>query len=131
MIYIPIAREVAESFSESLFKLAIPSHLRSPSTVTSKYCDVIHHDDVNQFSLLVMPENVTLPIHVAADPSELIALLNQFVIDEKITQQELDDIIAALQTLSGQRFNPAQLIPESWLPYVMTREQAELAGYVV
>ena len=82
------------------------------------------------FTVLELPEEDTIPIHLAADPSGLVAVLSPFVAQGQITQAELDGIVGAVQALAGQRFAPASMIPPSWQPYILTRQQAIEKGYI-
>jgi hypothetical protein len=82
------------------------------------------------FAVLALPESDTIPIHLAADPSGLAAVLGPFVAQGQITQAELDGIVGAVSMLGGQRFRPADMIPPSWQAYVLTRQQAVEQGYI-
>lgn len=129
MIYVPIQKNAAEELNRQLYKLTQPDSLRDPNNVTELYCVMYEHPLI-PFTVLELPEEDTIPIHLAADPSGLVSVLGPFVAQQQITQAEVDGIIGAVQMLSGQRFAPASMIPPSWQQYVMTREQAVAAGYI-
>jgi hypothetical protein len=129
MIYVPIHISAAEELSRQLYKLTQPDGVRDPSNTSQFYCAWHVHPQI-PFAALELPETDTIPIHLAADPSGLVAVLGPFVDQGQITQAELAGIVGAVQALGGQRFRPADMIPPSWAQYVLTREQAIAAGYL-
>jgi hypothetical protein len=52
-----------------------------------------------------------------------------FVADGALTAEEQAGIVGAVQALAGKTVEFRQFIPASWQPFVMTRYQAEQAGY--
>jgi hypothetical protein len=128
-VYVPVHIAAAENLSRQLYKLSQPDGVRDPNNVTEFYCAVYQHPQI-PFAVLELPEEDTVPIHLAADPSGLVAVLGPFVEQQQITQAELDGIVGAVQMLAGQRFAPSSMIPPSWKPYILTREQAVEAGYI-
>lgn len=128
MIYVPVHADAATELNRQLYKLTQPDGVRDSNNVSQFYCCMYQHPLI-PFAVLELPEEDTIPIHLAAAPSGLVAVLEPFVTQGQITQQELDGIVGAVQSLAGQRFAPSSMIPPSWQQYVMTREQAELAGY--
>ena len=48
---------------------------------------------------------------------------------KKMTQEELDGIVTGVQQAAGHTVRIVDMIPASWQPYVMDREQAKAAGY--
>lgn len=130
MILILIDPQLVAPFNRAIMRLLYPSHLRDTSYVTDVYCDVIYHSDGVQWPLLVLPDTETVPIHIEASGFELNQLLDVFVLNNGITQQEADEIKSVVLSLSGQQVNLSSLIPESWQPYVFTFEQATQLGYI-
>ena len=128
MIYVPIHIDAAEELNRQLYKLTQPDGVRDSNNVSQFYCVMYQHPSI-PFAVLELSEEDTIPIHLAANSSGLVAVLNPFVAQGQITQDELDGIVGAVQSLAGQRFAPASMIPPSWQPYVLTRQQAEEAGY--
>ena len=47
-----------------------------------------------------------------------------------MTQLELDGIVAAIQAYAGQQVAIGSFIPPSWQSYILTRSQAEAAGFI-
>lgn len=133
MPLVPINPLLAVPFSRSLMRLLRPSHLRDANYMTDMYCAVIEHPAADgttaTWPLLDLPETQTVPIHIEASGEELIELLAVFVNDGALTQQEADGISGAVQAVAGQEVRIADFIPPSWVPYVLTREQAAQAGY--
>lgn len=129
MIYVLIATKAAENLSKAIYQLMRPPHLRDNNDVSAYYCDWIVSLDPN-WSVLVLPENDIIPIHVEADGVLLNEILDVFVNDQALTQQEANDIIQKITSSAGSSINISNLIPLSWQPYVMTYEQAKQAGYI-
>lgn len=128
-IFVPVHNDAAAELNRQLYKLTQPDGVRDPNNVSEFYCGMYVHPQI-PFTVLELPEEETIPIHLAADPSGLVAVLQPFVAQQQITQEELDGIVAAVQSLAGQRFAPSSMIPSSWQQYVLTREQAVAAGYI-
>ena len=129
MIYVPIHISAAEELNRQLYELTQPDSVRDPRNVSQFYCGMYQHPSIS-FAVLELPETDTIPIHLAADPSGLAAVLGPFVAQGQITQAELDAIVGAVSSLGGQRFRPADMIPPSWQQYVLTKEQAIQQGYI-
>lgn len=128
-IYVPVHIDAAADLNRQIYELTQPDAVRDPNNVSEFYCGMYQHPQI-PFAVLELPEEDTIPIHLAADPSGLVSVLGPFVQQKQITQEELDGIVGAVQALAGQRFAPSSMIPPSWQPYVMTREQAIEAGYI-
>ena len=129
MLYVPIHIDAAAELNRQLYELTQPDAVRDPRNVSEFYCGMYQHLSI-PFAVLELPETDTIPIHVAANSSGLQGVLSPFVSQGQITQGELDAIVAAVSSLGGQRFRPADMIPESWQQYVLTREQAIQQGYI-
>ena len=135
MIYVPIRTSQVANLSQALFQLMRPPHLRNARDVSLYYCAWYEYQGATPspweaFSVLELPENETVPIHLEADDQLLLDTLAAFVADQSMTQQELDGIVGAIQAYAGQRVAISGFIPPSWQPYKMTRAQAELAGFI-
>ncbi len=127
MLYMMINPAVADEFNRALMYLLMPEHLRDNYT-TIYYCGKIIHP-TNGYAALVMPENETVPIHIESSGDELDDLLNIFVSDGALTQEEADVIAQQVIDSKGQSISILDLIPASWQPYVLTHEQADAAGW--
>lgn len=128
MIYVAINPQHAWNFSKSIQRLMRPNHLRDQYYVTEYYCPIITHPQDGR-TCLELPETETIPIHAEADGQELSEILQIFVIDGSITQQEADQIVSAVQLLAGQQVIVADFIPPSWQQNVFTREQLQEEGW--
>ena len=118
---------VADEFNRSLMRLLRPEHLRDNYT-TEFYCGKIVHP-TNGYAAMVMPENETVPIHIEAADDELDDLLNIFVADAALTQDEADTIKQQVIDSKGQSISILDLIPPSWSSYVVTFEQMDANGW--
>lgn len=130
MPLIPIDPQLIEPFNRVIMRLLRPSHLRDERYVTDYYCPVIRHSDGVQWPLLALPDTETVPIHVEADGEELEQLLNVFVANNGITKEESDGIKQAVAAMVGNEVRLADMVPQSWQPYILTVEQAIAAGYI-
>jgi hypothetical protein len=76
-----------------------------------------------------MPEEETVPIHLEADGAELDYMLNIFVQDEALTQEEADVIRQQVIDSVGQQVSILDFVPPSWSAYVLTQEQMDADGW--
>lgn len=129
MIYVPVHNDAAAELNRQLYELTQPDAVRNNRNASQFYCRMFQNQAI-PFTVLELPQEDTIPIHLAADPSGLVAVLGPFVEQGQITQQELDAIVGAVQMLAGQRFAPSSMIPPSWQPYILTRQQAIEQGYI-
>jgi hypothetical protein len=130
MPLIPIDPQLVTHFNRSIMRLLRPEHLRDEKYVTDFYCSVHYHPtDETAWPLLNLPENEFVPIHVEAEGEELKQLLDVFVENQGLTIEEAEEIKEAIGILRGQQIRIADMIPESWQPYIMTQDQATVAGY--
>ena len=129
MLYVPVHVDAAAELNRQLYELTQPDAVRDQRNASQFYCRMFVHSSI-PFAVLELPETDTIPIHLAADPSGLQAVLGPFVDQGQITKPELDGIVGAVSMLGGQRFRPADMIPPSWQQYVLTRKQAIEQGYI-
>lgn len=128
MPYVLIAPHSAEGFNRGLCRLMRPTALRDADYVTDLYCPM-HTHPTNGWMALELPDVETVPIHLAADGSELAVVLDRFVEDQALTQQEADDIVSAVIATRGQQVRIADFIPASWQAYVFTQAEMEAQGW--
>lgn len=124
-IYIPCDPRLIIGLSQGLYSLIDPGN-------QGMYAGVIWHpsgSDWPCWPLLQLRASDVVPIALHADTMQLIAVLDAFVSGGGITIDERDGIVSAVQTHAGQIVQIADLIPASWQPYIMTKEQASAAGY--
>ena len=116
-------------FNRSLMRLLRPEHLRSGYTTDTLYGSITHPD--TGYSALVVPDNfTTVNIHPEADGARLRDVLDIFVVDAGMTQQESDDLFDAAMAARGGSINILDNIPASWEPYVLTEAEADAAGWL-
>lgn len=123
VFYVPAAPHIAEPLSRALFALIYGESKQG------LYANIIPHPSGQAHSLLQCRNQDTIPLALGADPQPLADVLAITVADGALTQQELDGIVSAVQSMAGQVVNLVDFIPASWQPYVMTKEQAIAAGY--
>ena len=131
MPLVPIDPRLVGHFNRSIMRLLRPAHTRDEKYVTDYYCGVIEHPsgDPQFWPLLDLPENETVPIHIEADGAELSQMLDGFAAGGGLTVEEAATLKQTVPMLRGQSVRIADMIPASWQPYIMTREQAQAAGY--
>jgi len=129
MPFVIINPELIDPFNRAIMRLLRPEHLRDADYVTDFYCGTVSHPDGETWPLLDLPDTEQVPIHIEAEGLELKQLLDIFVLENGITQEEADGIKAAIGAVRGQQVRVADFIPESWQPYVLTREQAIAGGW--
>jgi hypothetical protein len=127
MPYVSVSPQYAEQLSRGIMRLLRPSHLRDDNW-TDLYCGIVTHPTTGE-TALNLPENETVPIHAQADGAELSALLNVFVEDGSLTQEEADGIGVAVRLNAGKKVSVIDFIPPSWQPYVYTYEEMEENGW--
>ena len=108
-------------------RLLRPEHLRGGYT-TDLYCPMVTHPDTG-YMALQLPDTETVPIHIEAKGEELADMLQIFVDDAAMTQEEMDGITGALMGLGGEQVAVVDFIPASWSAYVLTKEQMDADGW--
>lgn len=119
-IYVPCDPRLIDGLNIGLGELATPGK-------GLPYSRVITHE--TEWPLLELRGADIVPISLAANSEPLTQVLAAFVQGNGLTQEELDGIVGAVQALAGQTVQIRDMIPQSWQPFVMTREQAQAAGY--
>lgn len=121
-IYVPIATDAAVPLSQALYSLISPT--------PGMYCGVIPHPTRPEVCTLQLRTTDVVPISLGANPEQLQNVLTPFVAAQALTQEELTGIVTAVQQLAGQEVRLIDLIPPSWQPFVMTKEQAIEQGWI-
>ena len=127
MIYLLCNPAVVDDFNRSLMRLMRPAHLRDGYT-TDKYTTQ-HIHPVTGYAALAMPEQQTVPIHIESDGAELSAMLDIFVADAALTQEEADAIRDQVIQVAGQSVSILDFVPPSWSAFVLTQEQMDADGW--
>ena len=127
MPYVLVNPAHAEQLNRSLMRLLRPEHLRS-GYVTDLYCPTVTHPDTG-YMALNLPDTETVPIHIEAQGEELAAMLQVFVDDGAITQEEMEGITTTLSGLRGESVAIVDFIPASWQEFVLTRAEMEADGW--
>ena len=118
-----------ERFNRSIMRLRLPDHLRDPSYVTDVYYGTITHPTTGYSALVIRDNNTDIRIHAEADALLFREMLDIFVADAAMTQQESDDLFDAAVAAKGESLNILDHIPASWEPYVLTEAEADAAGW--
>jgi len=119
-IYVPCDPRLIEGLTLGLGELATPGK-------GLPYAQVIEHPTA--WPILELRSEDIVPIDLAANPEPLVEVLTAFVQGGGLTQEELDGIVGAVQQSAGHTVRIVDMIPQSWQPYVMDRDQAKAAGY--
>lgn len=129
MPYVVVKAEHAEQLNRSIMRLMRPSHLRD-GYATDLYCPMHTHPQLG-YVALELPDVEQVPLHIEADGAELNSMMQVFVEDQAITQQEADGIVGAVRAMAGQVVRIADFIPLSWTQNVFTKEQMQQQGWFV
>lgn len=121
-LYIPASPAIAERLSRALYTLIVPGG-------DGLYAGVIPHPSGRGYTLLQCRSTDKIPVALSADPQPLVDVLQIPVDDGTLTQAELDGIVGAVRAMAGKVVDLVDFVPPSWKPFVMTRAQAEAAGY--
>jgi hypothetical protein len=127
MPYVVVWPQHAEQLNRAIMRLKRPSHLRGDGW-TDLYCDMVTHPTLG-YVALNLPDEATVPLHIESDGAELAAMMEVFVRDQAITQEEATGIVGAVQAMAGQRVRIADFIPPSWSANVFTVEEMQEQGW--
>lgn len=122
-IFVPVDPRLIDGLAMGLGELSTPGR-------GLPYARVITHPTSQGWPLLELRSEDIVPLSLQANPSLLTQVLAAFVQGGGLTQQELDAIVGAVQAMAGQVVRITDMIPASWQPYILTREQAAAAGYL-
>ena len=127
-MYVKVNPNHIEQLNRGIARLLRPTHLRDDAYVTDAYAPVHAHPETGE-TVLALPDIDTIPIHMEADGAELAEVLDIFVTDGAITQEERDTIVAGVMAHAGQQVSPANFIPPSWAGNVFTKDQLQADGW--
>ena len=127
MAYVLVNPAHAENLNRSIMRLLRPEHLRSGYT-TDLYGAMHTHPETG-YMALDLPDTETVPIHIESSGEELVSMLQVFVDDGALTQEEMDGIVTALTGLGGEQVRILDFIPASWQDFVLTKEQMDADGW--
>lgn len=129
-LYIPIRTDRVADLSAALHNIFLPPHLRSPDAVARYLFAWWDHPSGNGWSVLAMPTELEVPIHLEADGELLAQTLAVFLADGRITQEEFDGLVAAVPAMAGQLVRIADLVPASWQDQCLDHAGAVAAGFI-
>ena len=124
VVYLPVATHMASGLNNALYQCIKPGG-------TGNYAGEIPHETWPNYVLFKLHRYDTVPVDLSVDPTPLQNALAIAVADGGITQAEADQIIADVQASAGQEIDLIDFIPDSWLPYVLTEQDAISLGYIV
>lgn len=127
MLYLLCDPAIADDLNASFARLMRPSHLAVG--YTTKYYAVKHTHPTTGYCALAMPNPTMVPVHLESDGHELIALLDGFVADGALTQEEADKVSADVAAAAGQQVDIMDFVPTSWSAYVLTKDQMDADGW--
>jgi hypothetical protein len=129
-LYIPIRSDRVADLSAALHELKRPPYVRDDRDVARYLFAWFDHPSGNGWSVLKMPAETEVPVHVVADGELLAETLSVFLADGRITQEEFDGLLAAVPMFAGQSVRIADLIPPSWQGQVLDEAGARAAGFL-
>jgi hypothetical protein len=121
-IYVPVDPRLIEGLTMGLGELATPGR-------GLPYAPIIEHPSGQAWPVLQLRGEDVVPISLAANPQPLIDVLTVFVENQGLTQAEFDKLLGDVQNGAGQVVRIAEVIPDGWKPYILTREAAAALGY--
>ncbi len=127
MLYLLCNPLVADDFNMSLMRLICPAARGANNT--TKYLAVKHIHPETGYAALAMKENQTIPIDKEATGAELDYMLNIFVSDNALTEEEADGIRQQVLESLGESVSVLDFVPPSWSAFVLTKEQMEADGW--
>lgn len=124
LIYLPVASGMASDLNNALYQCIKPGGV-------GKYAGEIPHETWPNYVLFKLHRYDQVPVDLSVDPTPLQNALAIAVADGGITQAEADQVIADVQANAGQEIDLIDFIPDSWLPYVLTEQDAISLGYII
>jgi hypothetical protein len=121
-IYVPVDPRLIQGLTMGLGELATPGR-------GLPYAPIIEHPSGQAWPVLQLRGEDVVPIDLAANSDPLRQVLEAFVAGNGLTQEEMDGIVGAVAAMAGQVVRIADMIPDSWQPYILTREAAAALGY--
>lgn len=129
-LYVPIRSDRVADLSAAIHQIKRPPAVRDPNDEARYAYAWFDHPSGNGWSLLRIPAEEDVPVHVAADGALLAATLQVFLADGRITEAEFAGLLEAIPALAGETARIADLIPPSWRSQVLDREGAIAAGFI-
>ncbi len=118
---------VADDFNMSLMRLLCPASRAAGNT--TKFLAVKHIHPETGYAALAMDENQTVPIDPEATGDELNYMLNIFVNDGALTQEEADGVRQQVLDSLGESVSILDFVPPTWSGYVLTKQQMDATGW--
>jgi len=130
MLYLQVFQETAQPLVQAMYALG-----QGPvgPNLNSEILEVISHPTNETLACVVFPDHGTnnLAIHPFPDVAPFLSLLAILVQRGSITQDEMDALGQSVTGHRGHMVGPANFIPTSWRPFLLTLEQARDAGFGV
>lgn len=123
VVYIPVASALASDLNNALYQCIKPGGV-------GKYAEEIPHKVWPDYVLYKLNRHDNIPVDLGVDPTPLQNALAIAVAGGGITQAEADQIIVDVQANAGNEIDVIDFIPDSWLPYVLTEQDAMRLGYI-
>lgn len=127
-IYVPVDPRLIDGLAMGLGELATPGK-------GLPYAPTVQHPLAEQYPflwpLLQLRSEDVVPISLAANAQPLIDVLQAFVDGQGLTAEERDGIVAdvGVAAQTGATVRLADMIPDSWQPFIRTKAEAEALGY--
>tara|TARA_S200002703_G_scaffold19602_3_gene15891 strand:+ start:3971 stop:4372 length:402 start_codon:yes stop_codon:yes gene_type:complete len=119
----------SEAYAEALSSLIWGLCAHPTTTGTGKYCGHIVHPGPNDGPApvaLVLPVDDEVYVQPTADSSALVAAAHESIPDDEEVQ-----LVADIEAARDSRVSVVALLPQSLQANLLTREEAEAAGWFV
>jgi len=127
--FIPISNvAVADLLSRRLFELSRPQNVECKDCATTHLLAWIVHP-VSGAVMMEIPDGFDMPVHQMADGETVRPIVQPYVNAGKLTEQEVADLVALVQTKVGQRLVVWDIIPDFWKAMSKTREELTALGF--
>lgn len=123
VIYMPVASGMASALNNALYQCIKPGG-------SGQYAGEIPHQTWPNYVLFKLNRTDVVPVDLSVDPTPLQNALAIAVAGSGITQEEADTIVSDVQANAGNEVDIISFVPDSWLPYVLTHNDAIRLGYI-
>ena len=124
VVYLPVATHMASGLNNALYQCIKPEG-------TGNYAVEVPHQTWPNYVMFKLNRYDKVPIDLGVDATPLQDALAIAVNDSGITQAEADQVVADVQASAGQEVDLIDFVPDSWVPYILTEQDAISLGYLI
>lgn len=129
MIYVMLKTSLAWEYAKSIYNLSRPPSKRDPNDVSLYFGGGVF-DRGDGYSVLVIPNDASMPVDVAADDKLIKQKMEEMITDGKMSESEKKSVESKIGLKKGQILDVKTLFPASWDAQIYTRQQAIDAGFL-